>query len=209
MLLAPGALTTRMPRALAASTSTLSTPVPARAMMRRLGAASSSAAVDLRRAADDERVGVGEVARPGRRASGPSARRRSSPARRAAGPARRRADRRRRRFSMGSCLRSDAPHVVDDVPELVRGQFAAVRPHPGRFHAVADDREDLAVAWSRASSRVGRGWTAWDSARRPSCRRLCPSRHDIRRIAFDTAPGRRRSTSRRPALRSSSFAACG
>src|SRR5262249_15252419 len=44
MLLAPGALTTRMPRLLAASTSTLSTPVPARAMIRRRGAASISRA---------------------------------------------------------------------------------------------------------------------------------------------------------------------
>ena len=40
MLLAPGALTTRMPRLLAAATSTLSTPVPARAMTRSFGAAS-------------------------------------------------------------------------------------------------------------------------------------------------------------------------
>ena len=47
MLLAPGALTTRMPRPLAAATSTLSTPVPARAMMRSPGAASMSAAVTL------------------------------------------------------------------------------------------------------------------------------------------------------------------
>jgi hypothetical protein len=35
MLLAPGAFITTMPRALAASTSTLSTPVPARAIARR------------------------------------------------------------------------------------------------------------------------------------------------------------------------------
>ncbi len=61
MLLAPGALTTRMPRALAAATSTLSTPVPARAMMRSRGAASSSARVDLGGAADEQRVGVGEI----------------------------------------------------------------------------------------------------------------------------------------------------
>ena len=44
MLLAPGALTTRMPRALAAATSTLSTPVPARATIRSCGAAASSVA---------------------------------------------------------------------------------------------------------------------------------------------------------------------
>ena len=69
MLLAPGALTTRMPRALAAATSTLSTPVPARATMRRRGAASSSARVDLRRAADEQRVGVGEVGGEGGRRS--------------------------------------------------------------------------------------------------------------------------------------------
>ena len=39
MLLAPGAFMTTMPRALAASTLTLSTPVPARAIARSLGAA--------------------------------------------------------------------------------------------------------------------------------------------------------------------------
>ena len=43
MLLAPGAFMTRMPRSVAASTSTLSTPVPARAITRRFGAASISA----------------------------------------------------------------------------------------------------------------------------------------------------------------------
>ncbi len=47
MLLAPGALTTRMPRALAASTSTLSTPVPARAMIRSFGAADRRLAVTV------------------------------------------------------------------------------------------------------------------------------------------------------------------
>ena len=41
-LLAPGAFMTTMPRALAASTSTLSTPVPARAISRSRGAASIS-----------------------------------------------------------------------------------------------------------------------------------------------------------------------
>ena len=44
MLFAPGALTTRMPRALAAATSTLSTPAPARAITFSCGAAASSAA---------------------------------------------------------------------------------------------------------------------------------------------------------------------
>ena len=44
-LLAPGAFMTTMPRALAAATSTLSTPVPARAIARRRGAASMNAAV--------------------------------------------------------------------------------------------------------------------------------------------------------------------
>ena len=44
-LFAPGAFMTTMPRALAAVTSTLSTPVPARAMARRRGAASINAAV--------------------------------------------------------------------------------------------------------------------------------------------------------------------
>ena len=47
MLLAPGAFITTMPRALAAGTSTLSTPVPARAIARSRGAASISAAVTL------------------------------------------------------------------------------------------------------------------------------------------------------------------
>ena len=71
MLFAPGALTTRMPRALAASTSTLSTPVPARAMTRSLGAASSSARIDVRRAANKECVRVRNVGgERGRLASG-------------------------------------------------------------------------------------------------------------------------------------------
>ena len=47
MLLAPGAFMTTMPRALAAATSTLSTPVPARAMTRSFGAAAISGAVTL------------------------------------------------------------------------------------------------------------------------------------------------------------------
>ena len=47
MLLAPGAFITTMPRALAAGTSTLSTPVPARAIARSRGAALISAAVTL------------------------------------------------------------------------------------------------------------------------------------------------------------------
>ena len=47
MLLAPGEFTTRMPRALAAGTSTLSTPVPARATIRSLDAFSRRAAVTL------------------------------------------------------------------------------------------------------------------------------------------------------------------
>ena len=42
-------------------TSTLSTPVPARAMARSWGAAAISAAVTLRRAANHDRVGVGDV----------------------------------------------------------------------------------------------------------------------------------------------------
>ena len=42
-LLAPGAFMTTIPRALAAGTSTLSTPVPARAITRRFGAAAMSA----------------------------------------------------------------------------------------------------------------------------------------------------------------------
>ena len=61
MLLAPGALTTRMPRRSPPATSTLSTPVPARATMRRFGAASISRGVHFRRAADEQRVGVGQI----------------------------------------------------------------------------------------------------------------------------------------------------
>ena len=45
MLFAPAAFITRMPRAVAAGTSTLSTPVPARAMTRSFGADSISCAV--------------------------------------------------------------------------------------------------------------------------------------------------------------------
>ncbi len=47
MLLAPGAFMTMMPRALAASRSTLSTPVPARAITRSLGAAAMTSRVTL------------------------------------------------------------------------------------------------------------------------------------------------------------------
>ena len=61
MLLAPGALTTRMPRALAAATSTLSTPVPARAMIRRPRRRVHQRRVDFGRAADQQRVGVGQI----------------------------------------------------------------------------------------------------------------------------------------------------
>jgi hypothetical protein len=46
-LFAPGALMTSTPRAVAASTSIVSTPVPARATMRSAGAASSRSAVTL------------------------------------------------------------------------------------------------------------------------------------------------------------------
>ena len=45
MLLAPGAFITMMPRALAASRSTLSTPVPARAITRSAGAAAMTSRV--------------------------------------------------------------------------------------------------------------------------------------------------------------------
>ena len=72
MLFAPGALTTRMPRALAAATSMLSTPVPARPTMRSRGAAREQIGGDLRRAANQQRVGVGERRREiGRAAAAP------------------------------------------------------------------------------------------------------------------------------------------
>ena len=61
MLLAPGAFITTMPRALAAATSTLSTPVPARAIARSFGAAAMSAAVTLVALRTTMRVGVGEI----------------------------------------------------------------------------------------------------------------------------------------------------
>ena len=60
-LLAPGALTTRTPFALAASRSTLSTPVPARATIRRPGRGGQQPGVDPGGAADDQGVGIGEV----------------------------------------------------------------------------------------------------------------------------------------------------
>ena len=47
MLFAPGAFMTTMPRSVAAGTSTLSTPVPARATTLKRGAAAMSAAVTL------------------------------------------------------------------------------------------------------------------------------------------------------------------
>ena len=72
MLLAPGAFITTMPRAVAASRSTLSTPVPARAMTRRRGAAAMRSARHLRRAAHDERVGVGERRRGARARDAPA-----------------------------------------------------------------------------------------------------------------------------------------
>src|SRR5436309_2431521 len=70
-------------------------------------------------------------------------------------PAPMRAGRRRLRFSLSSCLRSDAPDVVDDVPELVRGHLASVTFHAGGLHAVVHDGEDLTVG--RAVLPVGIG----------------------------------------------------
>ena len=61
MLLAPGALTTRMPRALAAATSTLSTPVPARAIDLQLRCGREQRGIDLRRASHEQRVGVRQI----------------------------------------------------------------------------------------------------------------------------------------------------
>ena len=138
MLLAPGALTTRMPRALAAATSTLSTPVPARAMMRR-----SRRRVDQRRGRPWSRCGRAARRRPrGRRRAPPacarSARRRPSRLRRGAAQ-------RRRREVVGdddlqwdlAWLGSDAmSDVVDDVPDLVRRQLAL----RSRFMPVASRR---------------------------------------------------------------------
>ena len=60
MLLAPGALTTRMPRALAAATSMLSTPVPARADDAQLRRRREQIGRHLGRAAHQQRVGVGQ-----------------------------------------------------------------------------------------------------------------------------------------------------
>ena len=61
MLLAPGAFMTTMPRSVAVGTSTLSTPVPARAMTFNCGRRSQQRRGNLRGAPDDERVGVGEI----------------------------------------------------------------------------------------------------------------------------------------------------
>ncbi len=61
MLLAPGAFMTTMPRALAASTLTLSTPVPARAIARSFLRRGDDVRRDFRGAAHDERVGFGQV----------------------------------------------------------------------------------------------------------------------------------------------------
>ena len=63
MLLAPAAFITRMPRAEAAGTSTLSTPVPARAMTRSFGAASISAAVTCVALRTISASAFGEIAR--------------------------------------------------------------------------------------------------------------------------------------------------
>ena len=66
MVLPRGAFTTTMPRSVAASRSTLSTPVPARAMIWRRPALERAAAVDLRLAAYDQalvvREGLAQVA---------------------------------------------------------------------------------------------------------------------------------------------------
>ena len=61
MLFAPGAFMTTMPRSVAAWTSTLSTPVPARAIDAQAGRRSHQRGRDLGGAPDDERVGVGEI----------------------------------------------------------------------------------------------------------------------------------------------------
>ena len=59
-MLEVGALTTMTPRAVAADTSTLSSPTPARATTRSAGAAAERLRVDLGGAAHDDRVRVGE-----------------------------------------------------------------------------------------------------------------------------------------------------
>ena len=62
-LLAPGAFMTTMPRAVAAGTSTLSTPVPGAGNHPKFRRCCNQRLVDGRRAADDEGVRIGEVAR--------------------------------------------------------------------------------------------------------------------------------------------------
>ena len=62
-LFAPGAFMTTMPRAVAAGTSTLSTPVPARAMTRSLGAASIIVSRHFCRASDDQCVRILQIGR--------------------------------------------------------------------------------------------------------------------------------------------------
>ena len=62
-LFAPGAFMTTMPRAVAAGTSTLSTPVPARAMTRSLGAASIISRVTFVALLTTKRVRILQIGR--------------------------------------------------------------------------------------------------------------------------------------------------
>ena len=55
-----GALTTSTPRLVAATTSTLSSPMPARATTLSLGASGQRLGIDVRGAADDHRIDVGQ-----------------------------------------------------------------------------------------------------------------------------------------------------
>ena len=203
MLFAPGALTTRMPRALAAATSTLSTPVPARRDDAEAGRRVHQSRVHLGRAADEQRVGVREVARRelGRRARDRVRRDRSSQAgvrREASFERRGRAGRRRQRFSMRLGLRPEAAHVVHDVPDLARRHLAAKARMPAAFDAVADDGVDLAVGRAVLPVGVGQVRRLRLQRPRPSCRRRCRRRRDSWRTALRTASCRRRLTPRSP-----------
>jgi len=57
----PGVLMTRTPRRVASCKSMLSTPTPARPTARSLGAFRKEVWRDARGAADDERVGIGQL----------------------------------------------------------------------------------------------------------------------------------------------------
>src|SRR5581483_1356823 len=151
---------------LAAGTSMLSTPVPARPTTRSRGAAASSAAVTFVALRTSS---ASASARSAARRSGARPERASTVQ---PGSARRRSTAEAGRSSAitifmrgqaspatsaraSAAFRSDRADVVDDVPDLVLGQLAAVRFHAGLRRAVVNDLEDLAVGRSVLPVGVG------------------------------------------------------